>query len=403
MNDIRTVFDHYCQDLTIDNRWCRAVKDFDNSFVTKNEDHVSFFGSGLIGVYPIRWLDEDRNRWIDDILQADDIGLKDDLHNLDSIDTSHRVTSDLLNLSFIYLLYRVVNSDLSTNTQNETMQSIIKIMHYKYLSSLQSHYFAYPADKEIAQSMFNGLSMRFDIKREGTWNALIKDRADKLVSSSSIHKTTIKTLRDDKGALYFITDVQSRIREVFKALTREFYIVRDSGNRIATTSSVLETNEGMVVKDVKRTYSQFYRYLEDIVPDKRDFIRDDLLQAILDTISSANPNLVRKSLEFMSDNYTQRRKKYLKELTEKTLLYGFEFLHEKRIHTSDLAGILIKFRAMLTGSRISEQQILDLRELGDKVVLDAAPKRLSYTPAAERTVVLVYILLRTLTKKRYSE
>lgn len=399
---IKQVFDKHCSHLVVNSNLIKAIKAYDLAFVTKNTDHISFFGSALLGVYPIKWLDEDRDRWIDDILGVDEVGLKDDVHELDSIDPNYLVTSDVVNLSFVYLLHRINDaSGISEAVKKEGMLAVAKIMHYKYLSSLLSHYFPYPADESIAKATHASLSLKFDIKKYGSWGALIQKRAEDLVSRNSIHYDTIRYMRDDKLIQYVVSDTQSRIREVVKALTTVFYAVRDADGRVISTSSVLQIDEGIMIKDVKRVYPQFYRYIKDVIPDKDNFARREVVKVILDAVPAANPNAFASCLTYLSANYNDSRKKHIAEFVEECLLYSFEFMSSKKIKTNDFVQIITKLRAMYTGSRINDPTILKLRKLGDRIVKESVVRKSSVPTAPERTALLLYVLLRTLTMDHY--
>lgn len=398
---IKKVFDEYCKDLKIDAKLIKAIKSFDQGFITKNSDHISFFGSGLLGVYPIKWLDEDRDMWVDDILKVDDLGLEADLHALDSIEVEHKVTSDVINLSFVYLAHRIVNSSLPAKMKHEGLVSTFRINHYKYLSSLLSHYFQYPADEATAKATYAALSQKFGIKQAGSWFVLLTRRAEELASSNSIHRDRIKYMRDDAGILYIVSDIQTRIRAVVKAQTAVFYEVRKADGKVISTSKILQIEEGIVIKDVRRAHSEYMRYLHSVVPDSTNFIRADLLKLLADIIPSASPETVRRSLEYISENYGSKREKYIRELTEEVMLYVFQFLFKNKIKTNDFPTIMSKLKFMFTGSRIADKSILKMRDVGDKIIRNATGKKKSVQVAAERTSVLLYIVLRTLAMNHY--
>lgn len=402
--NIRLTFDEFCQDLEIDQKLVQAIRAFDIGFVTKNSDHISFFGSGLLGVYPIKWVDADRDRWFDDIMKADDIGLADAIRELPTVDASHRVASDATNLSFVYLVYRLFNSALPEATNRDAAIAAMKIMHYKFASSILSAYFQYVADEAIAKEAYSSLSQKFDIKRMATWGALIADRATHLISRDSIHfrRGTFNKMEDDKDVQYVLTDSQSRIRELIKVYTRVFYDVRAADGKVISTSNVLQVEEGIIIRDVKRAYNQYHAYVKRIINDDTDFIRDDLVNVIIDAIPSMDPKVFRLCLEYLSVNHGDRRKKYLEDLVDDALLYAFEFMFSKKIKTSHLPVVLTRLRAMYTASRITDSIILDLRKLGDKLVQEASHRKSSVPTAPERTGVLLYIILRALTMNHWS-
>ncbi len=401
MDTIRSVFDHHCEQLEITPKFAKEIIEFDQRFVTKNSDHVNFFGSPYLGVHPIRWTDEERNRWVDDLLAVDEIALKEDIRRLPTIDPTHTVATDFINLSFVYMLYRFHNSNIESNLKHAAMMSVVRIMHYKFLTSLMSHYFRYPADEAVAKATYTHLTMKFDIKRLGSWGALITDRADTVTTKNSLHWLSYTTMRDDHAVQRMVSDIQSRIREVVKAQVAVFYKVRDNGDRVLSTSSIITTDEGFTVRDVKRTISTYQNYMNGILPNVRDFVRDDLLMIVGKINPSANPLIVKNALSYMSANYLELKKPYVKKLVEDVIIYSFNFIQSNRIEKSDLPNIAIRLRSMFTGSRVNDPAILELRQYGDQVVRESQVRNTGVPISPERTAMLLYIVLRALTRNHY--
>lgn len=401
--NIKAVYDQHCAELKVDVKLAKEIIKFDAHFVTKNSDHVSFFGSALLGVYPIRWTDDERNRWLDDILQVDELALKDDLHALPTIDPEHKVATDIVNLSFIYMLNRLHNEkSLPGPLKQDAMKSVIAIMHYKFLTSLMVRNFPYPADEAVAKATYNELTMKFDIKRLGSWGALVRNRAEDNIKPSALHYQTFVYMRDDKAVQYSVSDMQTRIREVVKAQVAVFYRVRDANGKIVSTSSLLATDDGFTVRDLRRAHSQYHGYLISVISEPKNFIRKELFDAVLALNPSANPETTQLALKYVSINFNDRKKVYLKRLADELLVYTFNFIRVKRIPTNDLKEIAIRLRAMFTGSRINDERILELRELTDKAVYESLPKRTGVPISPERTAVMLYMVLRALTKNYYS-
>lgn len=400
ITNIKSVFDKHCVGLVIDKAFTSRLRNYDLQFITKNSDHVSFMGSALLGVFPIRWNDSDRDQWFDDVIFADEVGLADDIAKLPSIDITRKVQSDTVNLSFVYLMYRIaVSEHLSDSDKLHAQISTLRIMHYKFISSLLAHYFPYPADVGTAKAAYEQLSMKFDIKKYGSWGKLITARAEEIIRG--IHKETFHYMRDDKSVLYMVTDIQTRIREVVKAQTRVFHSVRENNGRIITTSSVMQIDEGIVVRDTQRTFSQYSRYILDIGSRPVDFIRADLVEIVLSNINSADKKVFQATLTYFCANFNDIKKPYVKELATESLLYAFDFISRNSIRLNDLVEVLSKLKSMYVASRIRDNHILNLRNIGDRVVREAANKKESVPVAAERTALLVYIILRALTKQHY--
>lgn len=404
LDTIKAVFDHHCGNLRVDDALARRIITFDNQFVTKNPDHVNFFGSALLGVYPVRWTDVERNTWIDDIIDFDEIGLRVDLFKLQSIDPKNKVATDLVNLSFVYVLHRLNASDDIKPAMKETaMRSVIAIMHYKFLSSLMAYYFPYPADEALAKTTYNSLSLKFDIKRLGSWGALIRNRAETVTAKNSLHNTTFQYMRDDKSVQYMVTDIQTRIRDVVKSQTQEFYRIKEADGKIINTSKILLTDEGFTVKDTRRTYSQYATYMDRVISDFADLHRKELLAVIMKLNTSADERTVTEAIRFIHQNYREDKKlAYVRKYVEEVLMYSLNFIHEKKYKMNDLGNILLKLRAMFVGSRVNDTVILAIRDMGDRIILGTGTTKPGALVSPERTALTMYIIARALTKNYYT-
>lgn len=403
MKTILSVFNSYCTDLVVDDAFCKSILNFDIRFVNKNSDHVNFFGSPLLGVYPARWTDEEHSTWMDDILNIDEMGLQQDIHALPSVNKTFKVTANVVNQSFIYVLYRLYNSKVNTKLVEQTARSVIHIMHYKFITSIMAHYFRYPADKATAEATYNALTFKSDIRSTGSWGALVTLRGETFTSRRSIHLNTFQSMKRDDKVLFAISDIQTRIRKVIKTQTALFHQIKENNGKVISVSSMMETDEGKMVKDVRREASVLLRYIDTVIPDKRDFVRVELFNVVMEANPSASPEVTLATLGYLSDIYRDRKKEYGNEVVNSTIIYGLNFLREKKIRTGDLANILYKVKSMLVGSRVNDDNVLRMREIGDRLVNEASPRSTAIPTSPERTAILLYIFMRTLTKNYYSD
>lgn len=409
MAQIRSVLDRFCGHLKFDKRFAATLRHTVHAFKTKNDDHIAFFGSGLLGVYPVRWTDEERNWMFDEVFRVDERELKEAILELRNendprrplIPAEFHVLSDVLNHLLCYAVYRLRKSDLPLKVIREASEDCIRILHYKFLTSLLSNYFPYPADLSLSKATYEAASLRFDIKKEGSWGKLLDRRAEHITSPSGLHYQTFENYSPDDACIYVVSDIQTRIRNVLKDYVLLFFEVRDSDVRVVSTSSVLELDEGIVVKDVRRAHSEYIRYLQRITPEENDFVRVELVDVVCKAIPSMDPRVFRQTLSFVSQNYTDRRRAYVETCVEEALLYLIEFVVSRRLHTSDLAGIAEKLKAQYMGSRVNEPKVLQLRKLGDRIVQEASSRKKSVPTAPERTGLLLYIALRVLASNYY--
>lgn len=400
--ELKKTYDYHST-IEFDKNLCLDIIDYDRKFVNKNQDHVNFFGSPLLGVYPAKWTESDRNDWLERIIEMDEIGLQSDIEKLKCIDTSHKVSSDVVNLSFIWVAHNLTEAFTSGKIKDRRLyeqayRSVFAIMHYKFITSLMSKYFGYPADRAVALAAYDALSDKFDIKRAGSWKALIDMRTESLLSRNNIHYVTIKDLKNDESIKYVVTDIQTRIRSVAKSYTKVFYQVKDSNGKILSSSSTLDTEDGHIVKDVSREVGSARSYLNKVIRDRNSFFKMELLGIILRANPSASPDRVSDIIDYISRN---SGKTDVKELIDKLIIYLFDMIRVKRLKTGHIDLILKNFRSMMVGSTVTDQRVLDIRKLGDRVASKGANYPTTAAVSPDRTTVLMYIIARLLTKESF--
>ena len=403
IGEIKRVFQSHLEHLKPDNNLARHIRIYEQSFANKNNEHVSFLGSALLGVYPIRFTTDDRDMFFDEVLDADEYDIKKDLFDLPCIDPSFKVSSDVFNQSCIYLLHLLYHSKmLSDKAKHDAMVDVVKILHYRFLSSLMAHYFKYPADREVALATYASLSKKYDIKQYGSWRALIEARAKAIIAKTAIHFHTIDRYEDDTAIIYMINDIQGRIRQVVKSMTAEFHSIKDRNARIITTSKVITLDGETRLRDHKSATGEYRRYIHEIISDKPSFIRDELVDVICDAISSLPPKLILSTLDYVSANYGGRDQG-ISSLLDETLQHAFDFINTREVSTSDLLTLTFRLKAIYTASRTSDPVLLNMRKIADKIIVKAVGNKSPTVMSSIRTGLMLYIVLRTLSMKHYSQ
>lgn len=401
-SEMREVFETELGALVPDAKLAKAIRSFVLAFVTKNEDHIHFFGSPLLGVYPVRFTDDDRLAWFDDILDCDEIHLTSRLHRCKSVNPDHIVASDAMNESIGYLLHLFHHSTrLPAKDIEAAKVDLIRILHFKYISSIMAKYFKYNASKEVALATYAALSKKYDLKVYGSWGALIQARAEAIVSKQGLHYNTYVRYDNDKAIQYMITDIQCRIREVIKAMTAEFYAVRDRDGKISSASATMELDGTTVVKDRSNAFLTFRRYLGTILNDPNSFVRDNLVHVVSVAMSNVPEHHIKEALYYLCDNHGDPRQKYLEELCDEILLHAFEYIHSKGTGVNNLNTLAAKMKAIYTASRSSNEAVLKMRDLAWKLAEASVTSKDRQVKVGVRTAVMLYVLLRTLSMNFY--
>jgi hypothetical protein len=405
-DSIKTVFEQECRDLEIGPKLAKRLDIFQKSFINKNEDHIAFFGGNLLGVQTVRWLPQDRDRWFDEVLEADQDYLKERLLALPTVNADFHVSSDTTNLSCVWLVHALYKSKTLTPEQkHEAMVDVLEVLQYKFLTSWTAWAFRYPADPKIAEATYAQLTYRFAIKQAGSWSVFFRNRCEDILSKDSIHAKTIANFNDDGDIVGMLNDLQGRIRDMLKNLYGELIKVRDKGDRIITTSQVIEHDGESILKDKAKNVLSYGRYLNSIVTDKNSFIREELVQVIEKLMYTMPPRLFMLSLEYMSNNYRQARASEVEDVLNEVLIHSFDYLNQNRAvirSERDLPGLLSKLRGVYQSSRSTDSDLFSLREKTETIVKHATGSKNPSVIASVRTGVLLYLVARAFSMHHYT-
>lgn len=406
MNNVKSVFDTHCEHLSFDKTLLKKVQDYERKFVNKNETHIAFFGGNLMGVHPVKFKEEDRNRWFDEILDADEDMLGRDLHSLPDILKHRHVSSDVMNLSCFWMAHRFLTSDkLNDDEKHKGAMAVILVLHYKFITSILSDWFTWSADPIVAQATYMALNKRFGLKMVGSWGALLEQRAEAVVGRGGLHYKRLIDFNSDLDIVYMVNDTQGRVKDILKNIRDVFTIVRNSPEtQIRTVSSMIELDGELKVRDKSRMTSSYMRYLLDVLPDKRNFIVPELVDVILKTVPTISRQPLVDSLTYMSNNVSPKADPSVQHVCELTMQHAFDYLARNpntMASKSDIAGLLRKMRALYQASRTNNEQIMEMRELTEKFVKTATKSKNKVMIAAVRNAVLLYILFRAFTQQKY--
>lgn len=405
--NVKAVFDENCSHLKFDNKLAKKFSDYQIAFVNKNEDSMTFFGGNLIGVQVVRFTNQDKEKWFTDILEIDDILLEEKLIELPGINQNFHISSDLFNLSAVWLIHRFMNSPLLHDKQKEqVLLDIALALNYKYLTSILYWWFKYPADPQVAAATYAQLSYKFAIKQYGSWYATLVARCNDFLDEKSIHYQVLKKFNDDGKIVYMLNDTQGRIKDLLKNYCSEFYKVKEQGLKIKSTSSLTLDNDGeQIVRDKTKNLLGYTRYMHSIITDKDSFIKSDLIDVIANVIHTMPPKLLVASLEYCSNNYRHVGASEIEELIDLTITHSFSYLNNNRNllkDTNDLAALISKLRGVYMSSRSNEPDLILMRKKAEHIVKSATKIKNDNVIASVRTSLLLYLVLRSFCKNYYS-
>lgn len=409
MTTIRDVFKRAAEevDFRADKSLIERLSKYQRDFVNRDEDHINFFGSNLVGVYQMKFRQEARDDWFLNVINLDEIDLVDAIKKVEYLDPKWKRPNDPMNLSCVWLMHEIATSKLLSASEKERgLELVALILLYKFMGSILAWYFKFVADKAAMEATMASLSKKFAIKTAGTWGNLFQQRAEELASSKSIHYKTYMAFNSDAQITYMINDVQGRLREIIKKIWGEFDKIRNSTNRIIVESTVLTFDGETVLREKSRKYTSYIRYMQEVVPEKRNFIRDELIAVISDLMHTVPPKYLVEALEWMSVNFRVKGAEEVETLVEETLLHCFSMISSNR----DLYGqnnaiepLLVKLKALYTASRMSDPALLKMKDLADSIAVKSVRSKNSSVLSGARTAIQLYIVLRALAMNHYRQ
>lgn len=409
---IKNAFLQELNHLKVDKTLLKKISLMETGFVNKNSDHIEFFGGGLTGVQVVRFTQEDRDILFTEVLKTDEINLRDTLYSLKDknglpvINQEFKVSSDIFNISCIYLLHEIENSRyLTEKERDEAKIEVCLYLLYRFLTSRLFRHFIYPADKATAQATYESLSNKYLLKQTGSWSACLRTMATNfVVRKDSIHYKTIKDMDNDTSIIYMINDIQGRIRDMLKNIYNEFDIIHKKGVKFSNNTAFVELDGEIILKDKRNSLDNYTRYIKSIVSDKGSFIKDELIDIVTNVMHTMPEKLLRESLEWTSNNYGHKNDLVIEETIDAVMHHAFYYLfnHQSLVKNEDLSTMILRLRGTYMSSRSNEDTIVEARTLARRIITLSTKTKNDSVIAATRTGWMIYIVIRALTKNYYT-
>lgn len=397
---IKQLFEAFAPHLQATPALAKKLREFRLEFMTKNPDHVAFFGGNLYGVQVVRFLPEDRSRFFSDIAELDEHDLEDLLLHVEALNENWLVSSDPFNQTCMWMMHIFLSSKLPEHVKHAAAMEVALILNYKYLTSILYHNFKYPAELAYAEATYARLTNKFLLKQLGTWQATLEDRAEKLVGKDALHYKTLINYNDDVSIIEMINDSQGRIKSMTKNLHAIFAEVVAEGARISKNSQLVEHEGDVLLRDKTKGLAKHTNYLHAVITDQNSFIRQEVLSVIEKVVHTAPPKLLLEVLQWCSRNYNHDNQRLVPNLIDKTMLHSFNYLENNRTvykNSGDLSNLISKLKGVYSSSRSSDPALLELRDISTKIVKQATNTKNENLVASLKTALMLYLVIRAFT------
>lgn len=394
---VKDVFDGLVDDLVINPRWVSTLRRYVYGFATKNNDHAEFFGSPYLGTHRVLFKSSDNVNFFTDIIDVDEVRLRDELIKTKWINKDFKVSSNAFNLSIIYLMHRVQISDLPKNMKEEALVNLVMMFHYRIMTSIMNYYFGYLVKPSVAITAYNKLSLKFDIKRYGSWNDLFKARGEFIIDPrTGIHFDAFAKMDNDKKIVYMVNDMESRLKGVINDYTKVLYEIKDSVDLVETDSGLAVLDGELNIKDVQKRETRYKGYIANVLNDKNSFYKQELVTYAAKAIPRTDADKLEMILRDFPSQYAHEKGVKYREFVDDCTTHLFEYLASNAIRHNDLKNVFFKIRGAYTSSKSSNALLLKLRNNGDELVKTMTGIKTEIKITSLRTSLMLYIVLRTL-------
>lgn len=404
MKTVKDVMDEYMSHLKIDKKLAKTTSKWLDSFVTKNDAHLNFFGGHSFGRHKPVLTTLDRAEWIMDVCEiADEDEIRDAIKGLPSMNPNWIKYSDVFNMSCAYLIYCFYNSNLSPSAKHQAMVDYGMILNIRFLTSFMAISLLHETPEEIEDKMYENLSYKYSLKKAGTWYNLLRKRSEDMVAPSSIHIGVVKSFRPDESVFYFISDTQTRIKNLIKQLFEQMLQAKEDELRRLKSTSMVEMEDGLTVRDMKGQYQTYKTYIENTLLDRNDFIRAEIIEAVLGIMNNTVPPPIFGEVIIRYYESYNKRDNLCHEILEDTLLHVFDKIQrDKEIQkkTNNIADLLLYVKSLYTAAR-SGDEVINLRKKGETFIKKKVKVKSENLLGNTRTALLLYLVARTFLMKKY--
>ena len=399
---LNEVFTEHFEHVKFDGRLAAAVYKYQVGYINQNPEHMRFFGGAMLGVEIIRFKDKDVLRLFNDVLSIDYSQLMEDVRKVPTINHDYLISGDIFNLTCMYMIHRFLTANTLGQTQrNRAAYDIALVFFYRCMAAILSDWIKYQVDPKLAQAAYANLSNKFLIKKLGTWKAVMDYRAKDLTDKVGIHYDSLMKFNDDSKIVYVLNDSQGRIRDLLKNYYAELMLAHQDGSRIGISKGTQVDADGEeTLKEKTKSGEAYLTYLRKVISDKHGFVKDDLVDVIVNINTNSSFRIIKHSLLWMSESYGDPKE--FGAIDEFLALVMTQSLHlvEHNIEPrrrKDYPYVLTTLKNLFLSTRSTDPELDKIRKLGETLVVKANGKISSSLLMATRTSLILYIALRALT------
>lgn len=407
--NLKEIFDEYCH-VSIDKKFLERITKWRNKFYSKNSEHVGFFSSASFGLYIPKWTSDEDDEWLNEIIGIDEEEIADYVYELPSINKDFQVSSNILSISFIYLMHKAtINKSLSSADNDRVRKTLMEVLVARYMTSIMYKYFYRgKTSPEVSTEVFERLSKRFDLKVAGNWKNWIEMKAEGFVlgddqrQDAKYAKQEVFQRFEDELVVRKLNSIKSQLNKAAIEINSVFRQVLEDQDKIASKSALSMSVDGLYLADLVRDQTKYLHYQDAIFIDKNTFIKEDLLAVIEQSMPTISSNIFRGALEWILDNQMDSKyKRKIMEVRHDILIYAIQLIKDENLHTNDLVQVGYRLRQNILSGKNNDRTVMKVRKMIDEFIVKFRPQSKGKLVSLERSAIMIYIVLRTLAMNYY--
>lgn len=407
--NLKEIFDEYCH-VSIDKKFLERITKWRNKFYSKNSEHVGFFSSASFGLYIPKWTSDEDDEWLTEIIGIDEEEIADYVYELPSINKDFQVSSNILSISFIYLMHKAtINKSLSSADNDRVRKTLMEVLVARYMTSIMYKYFYRgKTSPEVSTEVFERLSKRFDLKVAGNWKNWIEMKAEGFVlgddqrQDAKYAKQEVFQRFEDELVVRKLNSIKSQLNKAAIEINSVFRQVLEDQDKIASKSALSMSVDGLYLADLVRDQTKYLHYQDAIFIDKNTFIKEDLLAVIEQSMPTISSNIFRGALEWILDNQMESKyKRKIMEVRHDILIYAIQLIKDENLHTNDLVQVGYRLRQNILSGKNNDRTVMKVRKMIDEFIVKFRPQSKGKLVSLERSAIMIYIVLRTLAMNYY--
>jgi hypothetical protein len=381
-------------------------------------NHAMAFNDYTLGVYSCSFTDKDRDALFECFdgcgVEVTVNTLRKTIKQANGVPAAFKVASDPFNMFIAYITHLIYTSTtLSEQERHIGVHDALMLLQYKFFTSLVNYRFRYKPDENIMRALYERLNNKYDIKFYGTWKRVMETRVQNLIWESDIHKNCLETFADDKAIIYFISDIQTRIRSQINLFTTEFMKAKDENDRIGSYSSTgtdSETGDTVLLDLSSRADTMIENTAMDILSVPK-LLNDKMIRLISGLFSALNPALLRTFLIYFSEYAVSMQKQGKQHdieedkqtktkviighhaLVQQLVQTSLRYCSSARIQVESPVAVLRCMREAFASSRIIDEGVLLLRASAVRLTTVIDVSKREATLSALRIGFLLYLLM----------